>query len=86
MAKLTKTQRRELDRVLGAARQAHRYIHDDRTVICHTDTMATTTLHRPPSNPDLDDRILYPVEKFGSKLVYLDNAIADLTAFLERNQ
>lgn len=83
MAKLTKKQTAELMRILGSLGAAHQYLHSDRTVICRTDTMATTTLHRP--GVPMDDRILLPMEKHGSDLVRLSTGIDELREFVHSN-
>ena len=78
MAKLTKTQRHEIESALSHAKRAFRYVMDPRIAICHKSDTATTTLHY--SNKE---GALYPVTKeYGSDLTGLADCIRRLEQIL----
>jgi len=79
MSKLTKLQRRAIERALYHAQRAQKYIADNRTAVARVDNTATTTLHYTRQ----DGRILYEVAKdIGSDLCGLPDAIRELEQLL----
>ena len=83
MAKLTKVQRRTLERVLHDLRRAVCYIDRPDTAVCAVKSQATTTLDFTRAS---DTRVLYEVRKeYGSDLCGATTALGELERFIGEN-
>lgn len=88
MARLTKKQRWAIETALRNAERAQAYIMSDRIAVCAVGRHATTTMdftqaNGDPFSPNGKPRVLTPLTKeYGSDLVGLPNAIAELKSLL----
>lgn len=81
MARMTRVQRRDIERALYHVKRAAAYINRPDTAVAKVDNMATTTLHYTRA----DGRVLYEVAKdIGSDLCGLSDCIRILEQ-LERD-
>ena len=80
MPKLTKADRRTLERVLQDVERAFDYIHREDVAVCSVQQYATTAFH---FTRRADDRKLFEVERrIGSGLSGLEEARDELRKFL----
>ena len=85
MAKLTKKQRKDLERALDQAEKAQAFIMQEDTLICRKDFKGKpyTTSHF--YNEDLNLCITPSEKRYGSHLCQLSDSIQTIKSFLENN-
>ncbi|AGH31919.1 hypothetical protein VPIG_00061 [Vibrio phage PWH3a-P1] len=85
MAKLTKTQRKDLERALLQAEKASAYIMRDSTLVCAPDFKGKPYRSDQFYNEDQNLCIVNLEKRYGSELCQLQESIATLKRFLDNN-
>lgn len=85
MAKLTKKQRKDLDRALDQAEKAQAFIMQKSTLICRADFKGKPYSSSQFYNEDKNLCIVPTEKSYGSHLCQLSDSIQTIKSFLESN-
>lgn len=85
MAKLTKAQRKDLERALQQAEKASNYVMSDRIMVCSPDHKGKPYRSNQFYNEDQNLCIVNIEKRYGSELCQLQESIDTLKRFLANN-